>query len=351
MILFKYIAKTVMSSILLATAIFFGLILFISVVSEMTQTGDGQYHFFQALHYVAFMLPLNLYHIFPMMVLVGVLLGLGSLSSTAELTVMRTSGISIFKITLAVLTGAVLLIVIATTIGEGIAPQAAYYANRNKAIAQNNGQIVSTLTGVWVKQDNDFFHIGAIPDSHHMLNITRFHFNDNKQLLSSSFAQSGQLMNGQWTFSNVGIANIGVGTVTIANESTVNWPLRINFHQFADIDPSTLTLYRLGEQIKNIQESGMSTAKYEIMLWSRIFQPLMTIIMVLVAIPFIFGPLRSVSIGLRLLSGVTVGLVFYIANQFVMSLGMAYQLDPIMVALTLPVLFLALVVVLFRWKA
>jgi lipopolysaccharide export system permease protein len=346
-----YLARTMIGAISLVTVIFFSLILFISVVSEMTQTGDGQYHFFQALHYVFFMLPLTLYQIFPMMVLVGVLVGLGSLSTTNELTVMRTSGLSINKITTIVLIAAFFVVAIATAIGEGLAPYAAFLADRQKLLDQNNGRLVSTLTGVWLKQDNDFFHIMSVPDGQHMMNITRFHFNEQRQLVSSAFAESSQYINQQWTFFNVQTSNISPTGVKVTQEKQTIWPLNFNFHQFADIDPHELDLLKLNEQINYTKANGINASKYAVILWGRIFQPITTLVMVLVAIPFIFGPLRTVSIGLRLLSGITVGLVFYIINQFVTSLGMAYQINPVALALALPTCFLLFAIVLFKWKA
>ena len=129
-----------------------------------------------------------------------------------------------------------------------------------------------------------------------------------------------------------------------------NSTIRLSLGRFtteADIDAAAA---QLQQQIKLDTQSGNNTSALRLNFWSRLFQPLMTLIMVFIAIPFIFGPLRSVSIGLRLLSGITVGLIFYIMNQFVASFGLAYQIQPVIASISLPALFFLFGLFLFWWK-
>jgi len=57
-----------------------------------------------------------------------------------------------------------------------------------------------------------------------------------------------------------------------------------------------------------------------------------------VALSFIFGPLRSVSMGARIMMGVFTGILFFISNEVLGSLSLVYQLPPILGAM-LPSLF------------
>ena len=71
--------------------------------------------------------------------------------------------------------------------------------------------------------------------------------------------------------------------------------------------------------------------------------------MMLLAIPFIFGPLREVSMGVRMVSGVAVGFCFYLLNQFFGPISLVYQFSPILAAL-LPTLVFAGVGGLLMWR-
>ena len=187
--------------------------------------------------------------------------------------------------------------------------------------------------------------------SRQVYGVTRFQFNKAHRLVAASRAASGHLENNRWIFTNVITSVIGKHSVAQEKQASASWPLTFNLHQFTALDPTTLTLTKLHQQIKYGRISGVNTNKYQITYWERIFQPLTTLIMVLVAIPFVFGPLRTVSIGLRLLSGIIVGLVFYILNQLLTSFGLVYQISPVLAALLLPILFFIFSLFLFWWKS
>src|SRR5699024_12729795 len=48
---------------------------------------------------------------------------------------------------------------------------------------------------------------------------------------------------------------------------------------------------------------GLSAGRYWLAFWEKLLQPVVTGVLVLMAISFIFGPLRSVTLGQRLFTG------------------------------------------------
>ena len=71
-------------------------------------------------------------------------------------------------------------------------------------------------------------------------------------------------------------------------------------------------------------------------------QPLTVAVMLLVALSFIFGPLRSVSMGARIMMGVFTGILFFISNEVLGSLSLVYQLPPMLGAMMPSMLFVGL---------
>lgn len=344
-----YIARTLISSILLVFIVFFGLILFLNLIGELKETGAGNYHFLQAVHYVLFTLPLFLYQLFPPVVLIGVLLGLGTLASHSELVIMRSATMSLLRIATIALLAALVIIAVITLLGETIVPAMARYANDVKKLQRNNSQLATTVYGVWLREDNIFFYISRITSVHQIYGVSRFQFNQQHHLQTASHADSATLRNKQWVFNNVSTSIISEHSITQRKQQQVIWPLTFNLHQFHTFDPTTLNLLVLYRQIGYGKINKVNVVPYQFIFWKRLFQPLTTLIMVLVAIPFVFGPLRSVGVGLRLLSGIAVGLIFYILNQLLTSFGMVYQISPIIAALLLPGLFLLFALFLF-WR-
>ena len=66
--------------------------------------------------------------------------------------------------------------------------------------------------------------------------------------------------------------------------------------------------------------------------WSRLASVLSVIVMTVLALPFVFGSLRSANAGAMLVVGLIVGLTYYVAGQVLTSGGEVYGLDPLVIA-------------------
>jgi len=97
-ILQRYIIKTVLTATALVVLVMVGLIFLVDVLDELRDVGTGDYGFPQALLHVVLLMPHNLYQFFPMMVLLGGVIGLGILASHQELVVMRAAGVQSVKL-------------------------------------------------------------------------------------------------------------------------------------------------------------------------------------------------------------------------------------------------------------
>lgn len=64
-------------------------------------------------------------------------------------------------------------------------------------------------------------------------------------------------------------------------------------------------------------------------MWSKVFQPLSVAVMMLMALSFIFGPLRSVPMGVRVVTGISFGFVVLCAgpNLWPADAGVRHSAD------------------------
>ena len=77
-------------------------------------------------------------------------------------------------------------------------------------------------------------------------------------------------------------------------------------------------------------EQGLSNGSYWLAFWTKVLQPLVTAALVLMAISFIFGPLRSVTLGQRVFTGVLVGFVFRIAQDLLGPSSLVFGFSPLL---------------------
>ena len=346
----SYIAKTVLASIALVTLMLAGLQIFILFVDQLDDLGKGDYGIVQATSFVFLQMPYQVYLFFPMASLLGCLIGLGVMANHHELVVMRAAGMSIGQVTVAVLKAAVVVIVLVTVLSETLMPQMIRIANDQRTQAVSGGQALRTARGVWMRNQNDFLHIGSIFPGNVMEHVYQFHFDDAHHLRFSRKIAKIDFIGGVWQAHDVVETMIHDGETKARSIPVMNWdvPLKPSILNVSGSDPDEMTLKGLYQYLRAQKKSHQAALNYQLVFWQRIIQPLTTVVMMVLAIPFIFGPLRSSTMGSKLLAGATVGFGFHIINRFLGSVSQVYQFPPVIAAIGPTCLFALLGLYLMR---
>lgn len=331
----KYVAKTVLSSIALVTFMLAGLQMFILFVNQLGDLGKANYGLAAAAEYVVLQLPYQVYLFFPMASLLGCLIGLGMMANHRELVVMRASGMSIWQVTLSVFKAALVLIVLLTLLGETVVPRLARVANDKKMSAMSNGQTLRTAKGMWLRYRNDFITIGTVVSSESLVQVYQFRFDAHHHLRLVRRMEAVHYQDGIWQARNVHETVISNHQTKAQTIGLMRWdvPLKPAIFNLSTSEPDEMTLHELRQFIRAQKVAKQTAMNYELDFWQRTFQPLTTLVMMMLAIPFIFGPLRSSTMGSKLLVGATVGFGFHILNRFFGPLSQVLQWPPILAAI------------------
>ncbi len=341
----RYLATTILHSIGIVLFAAVGLEFFILMVAELRDIGQCTYGVTQALVFVLLNLPEQLYQIFPMAGLIGMLMGLGVLANHSELIVLRQAGLSFLAITWRTFKTLICLVVLLALMGELIAPKATFYANqyKNDHIHSNTHDIGNYSDDVWIKDQQNYLHIGQIDQQQILHHISWYAFNDQQQLNQFSTAETGQYQNGAWQVNNVHGTRINLKHITTFSAKQATWPFNLKPEVLRNSvqKPSSLSLRELNASLRFHQKAKTTNEPLQLAFWKRIFQPLASLVMMLLAIPFIFGPLRSVSQSLRLVTGIAAGFSFYYCNQLLSPVVLLLQL-PAFLGASLPCLLFGL---------
>ena len=106
------------------------------------------------------------------------------------------------------------------------------------------------------------------------------------------------------------------------------------------------TLLQLRQTISYRRSVGLNVKQFLFSFWQRLLQPITTLVMICLAIPFVFGSARSATMGTRVMIGVFIGFAFYIMGQLFGPITLLYQYPPILAAITPTGLFLLILVIL-----
>jgi lipopolysaccharide export system permease protein len=117
------------------------------------------------------------------------------------------------------------------------------------------------------------------------------------------------------------------------------------------VKPESLSLRGLSDYLEYLEANKQDPSRYLLAFWRKIAQPFTLAVMLLVALSFIFGPLRSVSMGARIMMGVATGILFFIVNEVLGSLSLVYQLPAIFGAFMPSLIFVSIALYLMNKRA
>jgi lipopolysaccharide export system permease protein len=347
-ILDRYIWRAMAAGTFLVLSVLLALSGFVSFVQQVDHIGTGSYQLPQALTFVLASLPRRAHEMLSIAVLLGTLHGLGALAAKSELLVMRASGLSVRRLALAVLIAAFGLMIIGLALGELIAPSAQRYASRLRTFSLNEELSEAGGQSAWVKDGNQIINIQSQGDRDALGEVYIFTLHDGHELESVTRALSGGIgSGGTWSLYDLRESHLTQGGVDSERETRAQRPtgLRSELIDLSVVDPdeqSTLALY---SYVRYLRAQGLDTYRYELAFWFRIANQVSVLLMAALALPFVFGPLRSAGAGQRLMIGVMLGLAYFVGSNTLASSGAVFGLSPVLVG-WLPAIVLGVVVLI-----
>ena len=341
-----YIAKTILSSTLIICISLISIFFIVTFLTQTNDIGSGKYGAFDALIYVLLQVPSNIYLIMPMSALLGCLMGLGILAGHSELIVMRSIGCSTFQIGKGVLLASVIISIFSLIIGGYIAPKASRIADLNKALLKDGNQSVLSdgSEQLWLKEGNNFIQFDKSPKTGEVNNISIFTIK-NGNLFSISSAKNSAYKNSQWKLYNVKNIIIKKSNIqsTLHKEQIWNSLLPPQLVKVIGSDPKYLTLFSLIQYSIYTENSE----NINLQIWNIILQPIMIAILMMMAVPFSFGSMRSSTLAIKLVIGLGLGFIFYIVDQFFGPVTIVYNLPAFLGAFIPCLIFFFILILLF----
>ncbi|HWD32712.1 LPS export ABC transporter permease LptG [Pseudomonas caricapapayae] len=327
----RYIGKSVLMAILAVLGIILGLASLFAFIDEMGDITDS-YTLWDAGNFVLLTAPRRLYDMLPMAALIGCLIGLGSLASSSELTIMRAAGVSIGRIVWAVMKPMLVLMLAGILIGEYLAPVTENKAQADRSLAQGSGEAQSSKRGMWHRQGDEFVHINSVQPNGLLYGVTRYRFDNERHLLTSSFARRAQYQEDHWQLSDVTTTHFRGDHTEVVKAPVERWDVTVTPQLLNTVvlAPESLSITGLWDYIHYLSDQGLNNARYWLAFWTKVLQPMVTAALVLMAISFIFGPLRSVTLGQRVFTGVLVGFVFRIAQDLLGPSSQVFGFPPLL---------------------
>jgi lipopolysaccharide export system permease protein len=350
-ILDRYVGRSVLMAILLCTFLLVGLSALIKYVEQLKSVGEGNYDALMAAWFVFYSIPRDLVIFFPMGALLGGVIGLGQLASSSELVVLQSVGRSRLNIVVAVLKMVLPALLLIMVIGEYVVPVSERHADDLRTVAVSSGQMTVSSTGVWVREGQDFINISTVLRDGSLQGITRYRFGQGPDLQETARAAAAHYEQGNWVVSDVHRTFFNQRQQVRSEQASREvWAMGLNPQKLevVAVSPDDLSAAGLYDYIRYMKQSGQKVDRYELELWRKAASPFAVIAMMLLAASTVFGPLRTVPMGVRIVTGVVLGFSFHISNQVFGPMSLLYSVPPSLGAFGPSLLFLGVAVYLLK---
>ncbi len=343
----RYIGKSILGSIFATLLTLVGLSAIIKFVEQFRSVGKGTYDIWQAVAFTGLTIPKDIETFFPMAALLGALMALGNLASRSELVVMQAAGFSRFKIGMAVMKTALPLVLLTMVIGEWGIPQTEQFARDMRARALSSGSMLSMKNGVWAKDGNNFVFVRRVTDDAKLNDIYIYTFDQHRNLTELKHANQASYSEDEskWTLRQVNHSMISKDEITTSNRLSEKWETNLTPDKLGAVSlrPTSLSISGLYNYISFLRETGQDVSRFELTFWRKIFQPVSVGVMMLLALSFIFGSLRSVTAGARIVTGICFGFLFYVVNEIFGQMSVVYNMPAVFGALMPSLLFIVMI--------
>ncbi|MDX3774866.1 LPS export ABC transporter permease LptG [Chromatiaceae bacterium AAb-1] len=351
-ILDTYIGKTILTTTALTISVLLVLSAMFKFIDQMRSVGRGYYDMVHAALFTFYSVPGDLVTFFPMAALIGGLIGLGMLASSSELVVMQAAGLSRLNIISSVMKTAVIMMLLVMAVAEWGAPVTDRIARELRVKAISDGNLFAAQQGVWAKDGEQFVNIKEVDDLGNLSGVIIYEFDTELKLRSVVSADNAVFSGSAWRLQQVTRLDFTGQQVLKQSWPQQRWHSSLTPDKLGvvTIKPEMLSLTGLNDYVAYLRDNSQDASRYQLAFWRKALQPLTIIAMLLMALSFIFGPLRSVTMAARVLMGILTGFGFFMTNEVFGPISLVYQLPPLAGALLPSLVFIMLAIYLMRKK-
>ena len=364
-LVFRTFYKEMLLSIGAVLLGFFLVLVTMDGLNEARSVGQKDYTMATLMGVTLLRTPDYMYRLLPICTLIGGVLALSNMAARSELIVWRASGLSVRQMVGIVASlGAVLALLVALLGEVGIA-KADETARSMKSVALQSDQYFKSAGGFWGRQnllngDVRMINVRTIVKGDTLEDVRLYELTPDFALKSIHTAQTANETEkvGVWTLSNVHQIQLNINPTGVVvgqieqalPQQTVDFgDYTLENIRFRGSSYVALSMSQLRERIQSAQQTGQRTREFELGFWQKLFYPLSIVVMLLLALPFAFMPTRKGGVGVRVMTGIFLGLLFFIMNSMVQFLGPLLSIAPFLVAVA-PVLLFFIIAVLWLWK-
>ena len=226
---------------------------------------------------------------------------------------------------------------------------------RSKAMGISSASI--NQGGFWIRDGSNFINVKRNIDGAIFSGITVIEVNKLNKIervikaKSASFDGNSIDMNNSEIFS-IDDSNF-IDNISLKERNYYN--KTVSFDQdlidSLEKEPKDLTTMTIVKQIQFLTDNKLRSGVFEVELYKRLGKPVSLLAMILIAMLFIFGSTRTVTLGRKIFLGVAIGLTFELISRISGALSLSYEFSPFLSSFIPPLLAIIIAVMILIKKS
>lgn len=339
----RYVIRSILGGVGMVVLVLLSLGGLFLLIGQQDDIGVGRYTALVALQFVLLNLPQQAWELLPISALIGALIGLGTLARGSELVVMRTAGLSIWRIARPVAVAGLVLAILGALIGEAIGPPLQQLARQQKAFAKFDDVTVAGSGDAWVRDGRLLVNVERQTGDAQFGGMMVYELDESGRLRAMGRAASAKAgEGGVWSLEQYAETRFEPDRVVSsrAPRRVLESNVTAEFLGIAAAVPAQLPTSVLWKMVRHLDANGLDSRAPSFALWSRIARTFASLFAVLLALPFVFGSLRSSGAGVKVALGLLLGIAFFILQQMLESGAVVFSGNPALFA-WLPTILMA----------
>ncbi len=354
LLLDEYVMRAYASNFLLSLGSFAMLYVVFTFFELMGDIIRNQTPFIVVGEYLINLVPFIINAVTPLCSLLAVLITFGALNRSSELTAMKATGISLYRVVAPVLVVAALLAAALFIFDESYLPDANRRQEQYRAQIKNKPAQTFLRPGrrfISGKSEGPddptriFYYRGFDPDSDVFADLTVFEFDPATFTLQNRIHAENVRWDSnvnRWVFdkgwkrSFKGDTMVNYQTFAVATFPEITeLP---SYFKKEDKPSDEMSYGELTKYIADLQQSGFDTVKLQVQLANKLAVPAITLVMAIIAVPF------AVSMGKRgglagIATAIGVAIAYWVVSGIFSSMGDINSLPPMLAAWSPDLLF------------
>lgn len=344
-ILERYILSEFVKILAIALGAFVLLFIMVDVFENMDSLMGHKVPLLASIVFFAYKVPFIISQISPIAVLMAVLLSLGILSKSGEITAMKAGGVRFLRIAYPLIAFGLVMSVAVIIMNEYATPAALKKADAFKKNWFGVQGGTFGKEGMWLRTSNGIFNIRHLNTRDNIISGVTFYSIEKPFIVKArTFSRTAQWKDKKWT-----APEATQWVFTPEREAVKSERKGLLFEDLPD--PVSLAnvenihknmgFLELRQYIKGLERDGYETARYRIDLYGKISFPLVNFLMVLVGIPFAVKTGRHSGIAMGVGLSIVIAFSYWVVFAITRSLGQSGVIPPLFSALFPDMIFFA----------